>query len=131
MVYFVSAIAAGVFYREFTKFHGYTGRTALGFVHGHLFAFGMLLFLLMALFCSREYGLLENKAFRHFYVLYNISLPFMVCTMLARGIIQVLNVELTKAGSASVSGIAGISHILMTISLFMLFAALKKTFSEK
>ena len=29
-VYALAAMAGGVFYREFTKFNGFTGRTALG-----------------------------------------------------------------------------------------------------
>ena len=30
--YFIAASAAGVFYREFTKWNGFTGKTTLGFV---------------------------------------------------------------------------------------------------
>ena len=37
MVYMAAALAGGVFYREFTKFNGYVGETALGKVHAHLF----------------------------------------------------------------------------------------------
>ena len=43
MVYFGLAIAAGVFYREFTKMSGYSGETMLRFVHAHLFVLGMAL----------------------------------------------------------------------------------------
>ena len=42
--YFNAASAAGVFYREFTKWNGFTGKTTLGFVHTHLFVLGMFLF---------------------------------------------------------------------------------------
>ena len=30
MAYMIAALAGGVFYREFTKFNGYAGETALG-----------------------------------------------------------------------------------------------------
>ena len=40
MTYSIAAIAAGVFYREFTKFNGYTGETVLRYIHVHLFALG-------------------------------------------------------------------------------------------
>ena len=89
MIYFALAIAAGVFYREFTKMSGYAGETMLRFVHAHLFALGMLLFLVLALFCRQEGSLAEDKTFRQFFLLYNISLPFMACMMLARGALQV------------------------------------------
>ena len=64
--------------------------------------------------------------FRRFYILYNIALPFLSCMMIVRGILQVQSVELTKSANAMISGIAGISHILMAAALFMFFIALKK-----
>lgn len=131
MIYFVLAITAGVFYREFTKINGFFGRTVLGYLHTHLFVLGMFLFLILSLFCNQEAGLAESKKFKRFYLLYNISLPFMVCMMMVRGIMQVLELELTKSTNAMISGIAGISHILITISLFMLFSALKKSPTDR
>ena len=47
MVYFVLAIAAGVFHREYTKFSGFTGKTVLGNVHTHLLVMGAFLFLIV------------------------------------------------------------------------------------
>jgi hypothetical protein len=44
--YAIAALAGGVFYREFTKWNGFTGVTALGKVHAHLFLLGMFVFLL-------------------------------------------------------------------------------------
>ena len=126
MVYFALAIAAGVFYREFTKWNGYTGITVLGYVHTHLFVLGMILFLVITLFCKQEPALSKDKRFRSFYILYNIALPFMACVMLVRGIMQVRNVDLTKSVDAMIYGFAGISHILLTVSLGLFFAALKK-----
>ena len=53
-------MAGGVFYREFTKYNGFTGVTALGKVHTHLFLLGMLVFLAVALY-ARQSGLGKNK----------------------------------------------------------------------
>lgn len=126
MTYLALGLAAGVFYREFTKWNGFTGKTTLGVVHTHLLVLGMLFFLLVALFGRQESALLEQKMFRRFYILYNIALPFLSCMMIVRGIFQVQSVELTKSVNAMISGIAGISHILMAAALFMFFIALKK-----
>lgn len=126
MIYFALAIAAGVFYREFTKFSGFSGQKALSCVHVHLFVLGMFLFLILALFGAQARGLFQDKGFKRFYALYNVSLPLAACTLLARGIAQVRQIELTKAASATISGVAGIAHILITVSLILLFAALKK-----
>ena len=36
-IYAITAIASGVFYREFTKFNGFSGRTTLSITHLHFF----------------------------------------------------------------------------------------------
>lgn len=86
----------------------------------------MFLFLILALTCKEEHALLESKAFKRFYIVHNIALPFMTDMMVVRGILQVLNVNLTHAADAAISGIAGVSHILITISLILFFIMLKK-----
>ena len=126
MTYLGLGLAAGVFYREFTKWNGFTGKTTLGVVHTHLLVLGVMFFLLVALFGKQEPTLLEQKTFRRFYILYNIALPFLACMMVVRGILQVQSVELTKSVNAMIAGFAGISHILMAIALFMFLVVLKK-----
>ena len=64
MIYLILALAGGVFYREFSKFHGYTGRTTLAYVHTHLLVLGMFLFLLTILFANQKPELLHNKLFQ-------------------------------------------------------------------
>lgn len=130
-IYFILAIAAGVFYREFTKFNGYEGNTALSAVHTHFFVLGMFLFLIVILFSIQKQSLCGNKWFKRFFVLYNISLPFMTGMMVIRGILQVLQVSLMKASNAMISGFAGIAHILITVSFVMLFMALRNVFVLK
>ena len=124
-LYFILAMVGGVFYREFTKFFGFSGRTTLAFVHVHLLVLGTFLFLLLALF-SMNTNLLEQKGLRTFLILYQIALPLMVIMMVIRGILQVLEFPLSKGMNSAISGIAGISHILMAISFVVLFCILKK-----
>ena len=49
LVYALLGMAAGVFYREYTKFSGFAGQTSLGFMHAHYLVLGMAMFLLLAL----------------------------------------------------------------------------------
>ena len=128
VIYFVLAIVAGVFYREFTKFHGYTVKTTLAYLHTHLFVLGMFLFFFIMILCDQKKGMCESKSFRRFFVLYNIALPLLVCTMAVRGIVQVQNIQLTDTMDAMISGFAGISHILLTIALCLFLAVLRKFF---
>ena len=125
LVYAVAAMAGGVFYREFTKFNQFTDVTALGKVHTHLFLLGMVVFLLVALFADRL-RLEEQKTFRTFMSIYNIGVPLTAVMLLVRGVTQVLGLPLSKGASASISGIAGIGHILTGVGIVLLLLALRK-----
>ena len=126
LIYAIAAMVGGVFYREFTKWNGFTGMTALGKVHTHLFLLGMLMFLIIALF-AEHHDLQKQKLFRVFLWVYNIGVPLIAVMLVVRGIAQVLNVSLSSAANASISGIAGIGHILTGVGLVLLLISLKKT----
>lgn len=126
LIYAIAAMAGGVFYREFTKFNGFTGVTALGKVHTHLFLLGMVVFLLAALFAKHS-GLEKIKTFRIFLWVYNIGVPLASIMLLVRGVTQVLGLSLSAGASASISGVAGIGHILTGVGIILLLLSLKKT----
>ncbi len=129
MIYAIAAMAGGVFYREFTKYNGYTGVTALGKVHTHLFMLGMLVFLVVALY-GTHMDLEKIKTFRGFLWVYNIGLPLTSIMLLVRGVTQVLGMNLSSAADASISGIAGIGHILTGIGIILLLLSFKKAAAE-
>lgn len=130
LVYAVFAMAGGVFYREFTKFNGFSGRTALAFVHTHLFLLGMVVFLLAALFECHA-AVTEQKLFGLFLGIYNAGIAVTVVMLAVRGIAQVRAVSLSRAMDASISGCAGIGHILTGIGLILYFVILKKAIAEQ
>ena len=130
LVYAVAAMAGGVFYREFTKYNGFTGVTVLGKVHAHLFLLGMLIFMLVALFTTHR-DLAKYKTFKAFLWTYNIGVPLTAVMMLVRGVVQVLGISLSSGASASVSGIAGIGHILTGVGIILLLLSLRKTAKVK
>ena len=124
MVYAVAAMVGGVFYREFTKLNGFVGVTALGKVHTHLFLLGTMVFLLVALFAAQG-DLMKQKTFRVFLRVYNVGVPLTAVMMAVRGVTQVLGMSLSTAASASISGIAGIGHILTGVGIILLLVSLK------
>ena len=126
LIYAVFAMAGGVFYREFTKFNGFSGTTVLGKVHTHLFLLGTAVSLLVALFASRL-DLGKTKLFRVFLWVYNIGVPVTAVMMVVRGVVQVLGLSLSSGASAAISGVAGIGHILVGAGLILLLLSLKKT----
>ncbi len=129
-IYFILAMAGGVFYREITKIMGFTGRTVLADVHVHLLMLGMMLFLVLSLFC-KTMELAEEPKFKKFLILYNVGLPLMVIMLIVRGVTQVLELEVSAAGNGMISGFAGIAHIVLLIAFIFLFGALKKVAVEQ
>ena len=130
LTYAVTAMVCGVFYREFTKYQDFTGVTALGKVHGHLFLLGMVMFLIVALFVM-HWNLDGQKKFRWFLRTYNIGVPLTAAMLLVRGVTQVLGLPLTTGASAAMSGIAGIGHILTGVGLILLLLALRDRAKEE
>lgn len=126
MIYALCAMAGGVFYREFTKFNGFTGVTVLSKVHTHFFLLGMVVFWIVALF-SAQNDLKEIKSFRIFMCIYNIGVPLTAAMMAVRGTLQVLGSPVSAGGSAAISGIAGIGHILTGVGMILLILSFKKT----
>lgn len=124
LAYAIAAMAGGVFYREFTKYSGFTGVTALGKVHAHLFLLGMLVFLVVALYGAHN-DLTKIKTFRAFLWTYNIGVPLTAVMLVIRGVAQVQGLALSAAANASISGIAGIGHILTGAGIILLLLSLK------
>ena len=130
LIYAIAAMAGGVFYREFTKYHDFTGVTALGKVHPHLFLLGMLVFLIVALFAG-QYDLARAKTFRAFLWTYHIGVPLTAIMLLVRGVTQVLELSLSPGISAAISGIAGIGYILTGVGIILLLVTFKQAAGKR
>ncbi len=118
------ALASGVFFIEFTKFNDFTEPTSLSLLHVHLLVLGTFMYLILALF-SLNTTLLEIKKFSLFQKIYNPGLLLMIATVSAKGIIEVLGIEMSKGLTATISGISGIAHIALAAGFVLLFMALK------
>lgn len=127
LFYAVAAMVGGVFYREFTKWNGFSGSTTLGKVHTHLFLLGMMMFLFVALFAKND-NLQTQRTFRTFLYIYNTGVILTAVMMIIRGIPQVLDIALSSGIDAAISGIAGIGHILVGTGIILLLVSLKKLF---
>ena len=121
-IYGILGLCGGVFYREFTKFMDFVDmRTQLAFLHVHLVVFGMIMFLLVAVF-EMLLNRSESKKMKSFMIFYNLGLCWSVAVMAVRGVMQVVGFD----GGAAVSGIAGVGHILITVGLVLFFLILKE-----
>lgn len=124
LVYAILAMVGGVFYREFTKFNGFTARTALGVVHTHFFLLGMFFFLLL-LVLEKSFAFTTPKTGRVLLV-YHVGLNLAAVMLAVRGVTQVLGTPLSSGASAAISGMAGIGHILLGVSLVLLLMQVKR-----
>lgn len=125
LYYALAAMVGGVFYREYTKFAGFTGVTTLSVVHTHLFMLGMVMFLVVGLLCDRL-PLAGEKQFRRFLTLYNIGVPLTAIMLFVRGLTQVMALPLSRGADAAISGIAGIGHILAGVGIVFLLLCLRR-----
>lgn len=127
ILFAVLAMIAGVFYREFTKFNGFINeRTTLAFMHPHLIIMGTIFFIIILLF-NKNYNFINKEKIMKYLNIYSVGLLFTVIMMLVRGITQVLEMSLTVAMDKSISGIAGISHIILGITFILILNEMKKS----
>lgn len=124
LAYAVAAMIFGVFYREFTKFSGFSGQTALSVIHTHYFLLGMFFSLLLMLI-EKAFSFSDQNTGK-ILIVYQLGLNITALGFLMRGLTQVWETELSKGMNASISGIAGIGHILTGICLILLLLKIRK-----
>lgn len=127
LLYAVLAMIGGVFYREFTKFTGFTAKTTLSVVHTHYFLLGMVFFLLLLLL-EKNFSFTDVKTGRVL-AAYHIGLNLTVGMLVVRGVVQVLMPTLSSGMNAAISGISGIGHILLGVSITLILMKIRRSVS--
>lgn len=126
--YAVAGLFAGAFYREFTKYMGYKGVTALGKAHTHLFALGMLMFLIVTALASTT-EITKSEYFDRFYFYYNIGVGLSATMIFCRGLYEVIGLN-NNVLDLVISWTAGAGHVAVTIGLAFLFLSLKQVIKD-
>ncbi|MCA0228069.1 DUF2871 domain-containing protein [Patescibacteria group bacterium] len=125
--YMVLGLAAGLFVRIYVdQIKHFEGETMLSLLHFHLLVLGMVMFLLVMVL-EKSFGLSKTKWFNLFFWHYNGGLLLTAGMMAVHGVMQVNGVP----DSAAVAGIAGLGHILLTVGLGLLFAAIKSQIAQQ
>ena len=123
-MYTIAGLSFGLFYREFTKMQGFTGKTTLSILHGHTLTLGLLFFLILMLM-EKQFALTASKRFKGWLVTYHIALIGTLATMLTRGIVQVLGTDIS-----GLNHIAGTFHTLMAVAMVWFLVMLRKRIWE-
>lgn len=129
-IYAIIGLVAGAFYREFTKYIGYTARTRMALAHPHFLVLGAFMFLIIALF-SMNLKLENEKTFKTFFLSYNIGVVITAAMLFLRGLTEVMDWGGKKALDASISGIAGVGHIVLTVGFVFMFITLKRAIDNR
>lgn len=122
----VVGVFSGLFYRELTKAHDFTDRSAtqLPLVHTHFLVLGfMVLLIVMVLERVFHLSAAAPKLNTWFYWIWTIGVLVTGGMMLVKGTLAVLG---SDASSPALAGIAGMGHMLLTAGIVLLFLALRK-----
>ncbi|WP_194421751.1 DUF2871 domain-containing protein [Microbacterium abyssi] len=126
-VYTVLGLAAGLFYREFTKASGFEEGMMgqLGLAHTHILTLGMVV-LLIVLALEKSFAMSSSLLFRWFFWIYNAGVVLTSAMLIWHGMLQVQDLESSKM----IAGIAGLGHMLVgggfVLLLLALFSAIRR-----
>ncbi len=126
IVYAILAMVGGVFYREFTKYLAFTGKTNLSLVHAHYFVLGMAFFLLLALL-EKAFAFSAQKGVKGWLTVYHVGLNLTVICLVLRGLAQATQATLSSGLNASLSGVSGIGHILLGAAMLALLFLIRNS----
>jgi len=126
LIFAIYGLFMGAFYREFSKFKGYTQRTMLGMAHPHILVLGLAWFLLMAILVKVFVVDENSKSLGRANCIYTIGIVVSTVMMAVRGILEVTGFEFTSSTNGMISGIAGLGHIATAVGMVMFINVFRK-----
>ena len=114
----IMGLIGGVFYREFTKFYGFTDATHLGKVHVHTLVLGFVVSLLMYLLAK---DMNDVQTLKKPYEIYLTGLVFTIANMVVIGIYEVVREGSDVIVRAAIDGTSGIGHIVLSVGIVWMF----------
>lgn len=127
--YLLLGLILGAFYREFTKFYGFTEKTHLAKVHPHTIILGFVTLFLIYLFV-RIYKNENIKKIQKSIYVYNLGLIITIANMFLIGIYEVVSEGKEIIKINALNGLSGIGHITLFVGVIMLLSKLYK-FEDK
>lgn len=124
-MFLILGLVLGVFYREFTKFNGFTEYSTLSVLHVHTLVLGFFFFLIVMLL-NNAFNLEKAKKFSTWIYVYIVSLVGVISTFAWRGILQVRGTDF-----AGLPHIAGVFHFMLGVSLIWFMIIAKNQVSQK
>ena len=110
----IMGLIGGVFYREFTKFYGFTDVTHLGKIHVHTLVLGFVVSLLLYLLAK---DMNDVKLLKKPYAIYLTGFTFTIVNMVVIGIYEVVREGMDVIVRAAIDGTSGIGHIILGVGI--------------
>ncbi len=120
-MYLVLGLAAGVFYREFSKLYNFNLDTTMSTIHVHVLVLGfigMLVIFVISLLLKNKNPDLPSKL-KKTLVLWHIGLLITVSILILRGFFDFLGTSSPSGLDAAISGIAGLGHIVLAAGMVL------------
>lgn len=115
----IFGLAAGVFFREFTKAFEFTSYSMLSILHVHTlvlgFLFGLIIYLLL-----KENNFSNLQKLQIPLILWRFGLLLTVAMMMLKGIYQITGDGAPLFNAYAFSGIAGLGHIMLSMGIVWL-----------
>ncbi|WBW97855.1 DUF2871 family protein [Oceanirhabdus sp. W0125-5] len=116
--YLILGLSSGVFFREFTKFKGFTGKTVLNTLHSHVLILGFVFFIIVMIL-EKLFLTSTHKYNKTFLVTYNLGLILLIISMLIRGVSEVIGKEFVLAHMSGLGhAILGLGFIFFMMNLY-------------
>ncbi len=128
--YLLAGLFFGLYFREITKIYMFDGETVLTSLHTHALVLGMMMSLIMILF-EGVYQASKEKGFNKAWIIYQIGVWWLLIMNLVRGTVEVTGNNISTGLDMSIAGIAGLSHVTLSIGLIWLLLVIKKSISHK
>lgn len=128
-MYAIMGLLAGIYYREMTKVFSFEGKTQLAGLHTHILMLGMFM-MIMVLILIKTFKINRSANYKKFMVIYESGLHLTIVMMLIRGTLDVMATDITSAVDKSISGFAGLGHIVMGIGFLYMFNVLNESIQK-
>jgi hypothetical protein len=122
--YALLGLASGVFNREFAKILGFSGSTRLSLMHVHYLSLGLFFFLLL-LVLEKQFEWSSLPKSKGVVMAYHVGLNVTGLGFFVRGVLEVLELPISKGLNASIAGVSGVGHILIAVSLVLILLRVK------
>ncbi len=127
--YLIFGLLSGLYFRELTRTLDFEGYTVLSSLHTHAIVLGTM-FSLLILVLDKNYNLQSRIKFDLAWILYVTGVWFLLLMNTIRGTLQVLKTQLSSSMDGMIAGIAGLSHILLSVALVWLMLIIYRSVND-